>query len=389
MKKNLYLVLVFLLFLAVGCKTDDQGGNPGQVGSLVRIEAGVVRPGYKRVRVIWTNKLDANIKRTRVSWSIKGIPKSLIKASNGQVKDSLDIIIDGGKYLFKITNLGTDGSNLSSLGFGVSGIAYGDETREMLVARKVDSVNVESKKFYFEVVASNNVGLLSSTLTYIDHSIMPAIAKSIPIDNTTNELTISGFMYGDAIVMKSLYLPSVKNGLDSIPSKDVDYYPGPIKVSAEVIPAPAPIQPAPMPSPKWTIDSFSSEELAAGKYPAKNAIDGDIKSGWYTTWGVQAPPYWIIIDFGSRINIDQVDTYRLDKYTRKGEYYVSNDKHYWSKIGSFEYPTDAPNSNIETYAQAVALKSAVTCRYLKLVMPVTVYWDGAYIAEIVPHRVKL
>lgn len=220
MKNTIFTIIAFLLLSAVaGCdnmndlhqKYLDEGpriyiGKPDSV---------TVKPGFKKIRLIWTNNADAKIKKTRIFYNYgnDSITIPFVRKNPGFQKDSITLDLEAGDYIFDICNLTEDESLRSMVVPGIIGKVYGDNDQLLLSTRSFttiggsNSVNISwgnvTSEYLYSIVRLKN------------HS-TSAITEII-CDNNTYETLIENVTEGDELSITSAYKPE-KNYMEHMES---------------------------------------------------------------------------------------------------------------------------------------------------------------------------
>lgn len=391
--KNIYCIIILALFtLMFGCNDvnylHQEYLNKGEHVYLGKPDSIKAYGGYEKIRLLWQNNSDPKIKRARISWKMQdGTAQSKIEnfdrgTNFGFVKDSIDISIPEGTYLFNITNLGADNDNLESIANEITGWSYGKSFQESLTARKVKTISIVSfdpLTLHFQLTdPDKTLTTNGSFITYVSHK--NGVAKSVTVDlsDSVSEIDLSNLGSGDSLVIVSNFLPELK-AISSFSANSKSYIPI------------FPILPAPSKLPEWKVDSYSYQFMDWGDRSAAKAFDGIVDAGremWSN--GFTSLPSWIILDFTRATTIDQVDIYRRypDGNAKEGYIEVSNDKINWKNVGTFTFPYDGNGSMTDLLNKAVALgiQPAVTCQYLKLTATKSFSDPWFEIVEIAPHQ---
>lgn len=143
-----------------------------------------------------------------------------------------------------------------------------------------------------------------------------------------------------------------------------------------------------IPKGSWTIAGFSSEEATGESGGAQGKaiylIDGNKNTFWHSQWSgsTKAPlPHHVIVDLGTSYTILQVDliqrqTSIAETTAKTGEFYVSDDKISWTKIGDY---TGLQNHDTQSFSVSKKMRG----RYFKVVITTSYAWDGtASLAEV-------
>lgn len=136
----------------------------------------------------------------------------------------------------------------------------------------------------------------------------------------------------------------------------------------------------------WTAKASSEELSGEGAVNGKVSclIDGDLNTYWHSKWqnGGDPLPHDIIIDTKKEVLFSHFSMIHRQSYAyvRGGDFYVSDDKTNWTKVGSFEMTKDAG-------AQIFGV-APTKGRYFKISITSSYNGTNATLAEVYAYGVE-
>ncbi|MCD2422608.1 discoidin domain-containing protein [Niabella pedocola] len=345
--KQLFLCI---LFMAWGCsKIDDSYKNLIEPGGRVYVEKAkaVVRPGYKKVAIVWPRASDPNVHSAKVYWNNYSDSVLVNIAAN---QDTISVPIMGLQeqyYTFIVKTFDNKGN--SSVPVEVNGRAYGDSYLAALANRFVSSAAVWAGILTINwgaaAVYNGEVGL---QLMYKDTA---GAQKKIFVSNTQSASVISDFAADTKFEYRSMFLAD-SNAVDTI-----------YKEYGRV-------RDIKLDKTKWSVVSFSDQHPEPGGGAAA-VIDGTFTTRWHTQAIPSAAPYphWVIVDMKSEQTFTQFGVERTNKDVPAGDargpntfqVLISKDNITWMDLGTFNF------NRLANGEQLFPITSAASGRYFKFV----------------------
>ncbi|WP_018625840.1 DUF4998 domain-containing protein [Niabella aurantiaca] len=342
--KNLFL---YILLVAWGCsKIDDSYKNLIEPGGRVYVEKAkaVVRPGYKKVAIVWPRASDPNVSSAKVYWNNYS---DSVSVNITPAQDTIQVPITGLQeqyYTFIIKTFDKNGN--SSVPVEVNGRAYGDGYLAALTNRFVSSAAVQADVLTINwgaaAVYNGEVGL---QLTYKDTA---GVQKQLFVGNTQSASVIDDFAADTKFEYRSVFLAD-SNAIDTI----YNTY--------------GAIRSIKLDKTKWSVVSYSDQHNESGGGAAA-VIDGTVATRWHSQVGATYP-HWVIIDMRSEKTLTQLGVERTIKDAPNGDLrgpntfqvLISKDNITWTDLGIFNFDRFASGE------QFYPITSAVSGRYFKFI----------------------
>ncbi|MBZ4190722.1 DUF4998 domain-containing protein [Niabella beijingensis] len=339
---------LYILLIALGCsKMDDSYKNLIEPGGRVYVEKAkaVVRPGYKKVEIVWPRASDPNVSSAKVYWNNYSDSVS-INISPGE--DTVHVPVTGLQeqfYTFIVKTFDKNGN--SSVPVEVNGRAYGDTYLAALTNRFISSAAVWAGILTINwgaaAVYNGEVGL---QLIYKDTT---GVQQKLFISNTQTASVISDFAADTRFEYRSLFLAD-SNAVDTIYK------------------AYSLVSDIKLDKTKWSVVAFSDQHDEPGGGAAA-VIDGTFTTRWHTQANPTAAPYphWVIVDMKSEHSFTRFGVERTNKDAPAGDprgpntfqVQISKDNITWTDLGIFNF------NRLADGEQFFPITSTATGRYFK------------------------
>ena len=170
-----------------------------------------VYAGYERIKLSWLLMADPRIVKCKVYWNNKADSVEIpVQRTSGV--DTIDIVIDHineGLYEFEIVTYDNKGN--SSVGVVKSGTVYGNNYKDLLVARRIEAASYNnttgSATITWAPSVTNTAKInqdVGTELTYIDKN---GIDKTLLVPKEVNSVILPDYTVGGSMQYRTGYLP--------------------------------------------------------------------------------------------------------------------------------------------------------------------------------------